>query len=124
MRGDKCACRGDYLEKFIQPAILKILFKEPHHGFYILNKLSETSIFEGNAPDPTGMYRTLKKMEEAGLLKSEWDTENSPQPRRIYSITDEGRECLKAWAITLESYSRKIGELSKEISELFNSEML
>jgi len=123
MRGDRCACRGDYLEKFMQPAILKILFREPHHGFYILNKLSETSVFEGTSPDPTGMYRTLKKMEETGLLKSEWDTENSSQPRRIYSITDEGRECLKAWVATLESYSRKISELSKEISELFNSEI-
>jgi len=119
MRGGKCACRGVYLEKFIQPAILKILFNEPHHGFYILNKLSETSIFEGNTPDPTGMYRTLKKMEESGLLKSEWDTENSAQPRRIYSITNDGRECLKAWAATLGAYSKRISELSKEISELF-----
>jgi len=119
MKCTKCACKGGYLEKFIQPAILKILFKEPHHGFYILSKLSESSVVGGNAPDPTGMYRMLKKMEAEGLLKSEWDTENYSQPRRIYSITDEGRECLKEWSITLDSYSKKISKLSKEISELF-----
>lgn len=119
MKSAKCPCRGGYLEKFIQPAILKILFKEPQHGFSILSKLSESSIVEGNAPDPTGMYRMLKKMEVAGLLKSEWDLENSNQPRRIYSITNEGRECLKAWVVTLDSYSKRINEFSKEISELF-----
>ncbi len=119
MEGAKCPCKGGYLEKFVQPAILKILFEKPQHGFSILSKLSETSILKGSPPDPTGMYRMLKKMEAAGLLKSEWDTENSSQPRRIYSITDEGRECLKAWSVTLESYSRKISELSRDISALF-----
>lgn len=119
MKGGKCACAGDYLDRLIQPSILKILFNEPHHGFLLLDKLSETSVIKGKPLDPTGMYRTLKKMESLELLISQWDTDQSSQPRRIYSITDIGRECLKTWVVTLDCYSKNISELSKEISELF-----
>ena len=49
----------------------------------------------GNGLDPAGLYRTLKRMETAGLVTSYWDTESASKPRRVYSITDEGTVCFR-----------------------------
>ena len=67
--------------------------------------------------DPAGLYRMLKKMESAGLLTSEWDTESSAQPRRIFSITAEGRMCLSYWEKTLVEYADTINKLSESVSK-------
>ena len=114
---EKCACRGTFLEKFIQPSILMYLTNDNLHGFSILKRLEESDVIDYSGIDPTGLYRTLKKMEEAGLLISEWNTDSSSQPRRIYSITDNGRACLFNWEKTLIEYANTIGNLSKAVSK-------
>lgn len=117
----KCPCKGSFLERFIQPAILIFVTKEPLHGFSIYKKLVTSDFMDYSGIDPSGLYRTLKKMEESGLLISEWDTSNLPQAKRIYHITEEGKCCLQNWKKTLSSYKESIEHLilaiSKSISE-------
>ena len=113
---DKCACTGIFLERFIQPSILMHLYSENLHGFSILKKLKESDIIDYSGIDPTGLYRMLKKMEKSGLLSSEWDIEGSSKPRRVYSITDEGRACLSYWEKTLIEYADTISNLSMAVS--------
>ena len=113
----KCACRGAFLERFIQPSILMFLAKENLHGFSILKKLEQSKAADYSDIDPAGLYRTLKKMEGAGLLASKWDTETGAQPRRIYQITEEGRHCLVFWEKTLKGYAVMIGNLSRAVSK-------
>ena len=113
----KCACKGAFLDRFIQPSILMYLSAESLHGFSLLRKLTESDVIDYSGIDPTGLYRTLKKMEESGLLTSEWDLESQAQPRRIYSITDEGKNCLSFWEKTLKEYNKTIGKLSKAVTE-------
>ena len=74
----KCACRGSFLERFIQPSILLLLNEEPMHGFSILKKLYKSDVMDYSSIDPTGLYRTLKKMEESGLLTSRIETDGGP----------------------------------------------
>ena len=120
---EKCACKGFFLERFIQPAILMHLAAGSHHGFSLLKKLADESYIPGEGSiDPTGLYRTLKKMEGAGLLVSKWDTESAAQPRKIYEITDEGRSCLANWETTLYNYRDSIDELAKSISLVLKNE--
>ena len=120
---EKCACKGFFLERFVQPAILMHLAAGSHHGFSLLKKLADESYIPGEGTiDPTGLYRTLKKMESAGLLMSKWDTESAAQPRKIYEITDEGRSCLANWDTTLYNYRDSIDELAKSISSVLKSE--
>ena len=113
----KCACRGAFLERFVQPSILMFLSKENLHGFSILKKLKQSKVIDYSDIDPTGLYRTLKKMESSGLLSSKWDTETALQPRRIYQITKEGRHCLAFWNETLKEYVATLGNLSRAISQ-------
>ena len=64
----KCACRRALLERFIQPSILLLLNEEPMHGFSILKRPYRSDIMDYSSMTLPGLYRTLKKMEEAGLL--------------------------------------------------------
>lgn len=117
MNYDKCACKGNFLDKFIQPAILVALYDEPLHGFSLLKKMKDGGLISGGEPDPTGLYRTLKKMEAAGLLCSDVEVGESKKLRRIYTITADGRDCLVTWKSTLETYRADISGMIVRIEE-------
>ena len=112
---DKCACNGSFLDKFIQPALLVILTHGDNHGFQMIAELEQSGMVSGDSLDPAGLYRTLKRMEAGGLVSSHWDTDNSSKPRRIYSITEEGRNCLKTWHSTLKEYRSNLDSILSEI---------
>ena len=111
-----CPCRGKNLDKLLQPAILAILYKEDLHGFVLIQRLGENSMFDGTEPDRAGVYRYLKKMESSGLLSSDWELDGEgAKPRRIYSITMEGKHCLENWSAVLKNYRDTVGMLVQEI---------
>ena len=104
----KCACNGSFLDKLTQPALLVVLSRGSSYGFQLISDLEHSGMVSGDSLDPAGLYRTLKRMESAGLVRSFWDTETSAKPRRIYSITDQGRACLNHWRDTLLEYRANI----------------
>ena len=114
---DKCAFNGSFLDRFVQPSILMLLMKDDLHGFSILKRLYSSDVMDYSSLDPTGLYRTLKKMEEAGLLRSKIDAGSETQLRRIYSITDEGKICLIFWIDTLQDYRKRIDSLASAVRE-------
>ena len=117
MTEEKCACRGDFLDKFVQPALLVSLSKGDRYGFQMVAELEASGMVAGDHLDPAGLYRTLKRMEGAGLVTSRWDVESASKPRRVYSITAQGRACLGAWRDTLLEYQSRIDHILAEIPE-------
>ena len=114
-----CACRGRNLDKMLQPGILAALYDNKLHGFMLIQQIGKNPMFSGSDPDKAGVYRYLKKMEAEGLLKSEWQLDDSNNnPRRVYSITDSGKRCLISWLDTLTNYNKA---LSKMIIEIENA---
>lgn len=113
---DKCACNGSFLDKFIQPALLVILTRGDNHGFQMITDLEQSGMVSGDSLDPAGLYRTLKRMETNGLVSSYWDTDSAAKPRRIYSITEEGRHCLSTWQTTLNEYRSNLDAILREIN--------
>lgn len=117
-----CPCQGKNLDKLLQPLILCILAEGGDmHGFAILKEIGKNPRFEGKVPDATGVYRYLKKMEASGLLTSQWsleDLDDAGKPKRIFSITTEGRHCLANWAIALTDYEKYIHDLVKQIQDV------
>lgn len=107
-----CSCMGKSLDHFLQPTILMILNKEEMHGFLLLQKISETPLFASNYPDPSGLYRYLKKMEQQGLLTSREEHQQDFPSKRIYTITETGRHCMENWADTLSAYVTQLNELT------------
>ena len=107
----ECPCVGATLDKLIQPAMLAILAKGRIHGYELARKIGEIPHFLTEPPDVSGIYRMLKTLEKRGLATSDWDMSQSGRPKRVFTITDTGRQCLKHWANTLHNYHQAIGSL-------------
>ncbi|PHV71244.1 transcriptional regulator [Sporanaerobium hydrogeniformans] len=108
----KCACKGSTLVRFIQPIILASLCEGPNHGYNLIEKISQTTIWQGNSPDATGIYRILRDMEKRGLVKSYVEAETRAAiGKRVFSITEEGRQCIGNWIHTLRQYNEGIKDI-------------
>ena len=110
---NECAVLGKSLSRLTQPSILTVLAAHdgPLHGYAIIQEMAQGPMYGGSAPDPTGIYRILKQMENNGLITSAWDTSESGPAKRCYELTDEGRACLRRWIDSLACYKASIEEL-------------
>lgn len=110
-RGKECACTGKSLDRLLRPAIMGLLAQRPMHGYIVLQEMQRLRMFGGQAPDPTGVYRTLRLMQEERMLSATWDLSDSGPARRQYALTARGRACLATWIETLEDYRVSIEQL-------------
>lgn len=112
----KCSCTGNNLDKLIQPTLLTMLAKEEEgmHGYKIMEQLGSKSLFSQKIPDSTGVYRTLRTLEERNLVISQWDVSGTGPAKKIYKLTNEGRKCLEQWVDTLKQYKENIEIILKE----------
>jgi poly-beta-hydroxybutyrate-responsive repressor len=117
--GMKCSCLGLNLDRLIQPSILTLLVHHDLHGYVIIQELNQREFPNAEKIDSAGIYRTLKKMEEQGLLSSEWDIHDFGATKRIYKITPSGKACLEKWVQTLTDYRSMI----ETIIEIAKSEL-
>ncbi len=109
----ECAELGKSLNRLSQPTILTLLAQseEPLHGYVIVQQAAQSPMFGGKKPDATGIYRALKRMEESGLVTSVWDTPQQGSAKRLFSLTDKGRNCLRRWIDALACYMLTLQEL-------------
>ena len=114
----ECAELGKSLNRLSQPTILTILAAndKPMHGYIIVQQAAHSPMFGGKKPDATGVYRALKRMEEAELVTSEWETPEEGSAKRLFTLTDKGRRCLRRWIDALACYMATIQELREEAS--------
>lgn len=108
---DNCPCSGVNLPRFVQPVILAVLSSGPLHGYLVVQRLAETSLFRKQPPDATGVYRMLRNMEQEGVLKSDWELEGSGPARKRYRLTEKGGHCFNQWMRTLTSHQAFIANL-------------
>ena len=123
MELNKCSCYGSNLDKLIQPMILTILAQDDLYGYKIVQRIAESPMCKGQKPDGTGVYRFLKAMEQRNLVKSSWSLDDSGPAKRIYHITNEGKECLSHWINTLEDYHQAIGKMLEEAHMVYDKSM-
>lgn len=95
--------------------LLNIIREGPIHGSEIHRILKDRYGFE--MPKPV-IYMLLRRLEELGLVISEWETGDSGPVRRVYKLTDDGLELLKDSVSKLEKLKVIIEELIKGLSEL------
>lgn len=113
-----CPCSGRNLDKLIQPAVLLILADGALHGYRIVQRLAEMSMFQGHPPDSTGVYRFLKAMEDRGMVTSAWDLSESGPAKRLFDLTPDGARCLRRWTATIEEYYSQVGELLRQLRQV------
>ncbi len=90
---------------FLRPCLLLLIGEAPSHGYDLLVRLADLG-FRRN--DPGGLYRSLRAMEQEGLIESGWESSDLGPPRRTYRLSDEGTDWLHAWAGTLREARRTI----------------
>jgi poly-beta-hydroxybutyrate-responsive repressor len=87
--------RGGLPRAFIKSCLLLLIAERPGYGYDLLAGLAELGMPDADAG---GLYRTLRSMENDGLVSSQWDNSQIGPRRRVYSMTDEGMDWLYAWA--------------------------
>ena len=109
----ECAVLGKSLSRLSQPTILTLLAlsDKPLHGYVIVQQAAHTPMFGGKKPDATGIYRALKRMEQAGLVSSHWETPEEGSAKRLFELTEAGRMCLRRWIDALACYKLTIEDL-------------
>src|SRR5690349_4964710 len=75
--------------------ILKAVSLGAQHGYGILLRIAQIS--EGHLPVQQGtLYPALYRLEDRGLLATEWGTSENNRRAKFYSLTPEGRKQLRA----------------------------
>ncbi len=88
---------------FVEPALLLLLHQGDTHGYDLASGLEGVGL-DQYPVDPSTVYRVLRRLEHRGMILSAWDTEGaSGPPRRVYRLTEEGREYLTAWVADLRA---------------------
>jgi PadR family transcriptional regulator, regulatory protein PadR len=94
--------RVDLLQGTLDLLVLKCLGAGPNHGYGIATRIRELSdevlrIEEGS------LYPALYRMEEQGLIASEWRTTENKRQAKFYRLTRKGRTAADA---ELEGWNR------------------
>ena len=90
---------------FVRPALLLLLLEQPAHGYELLERLQP---FGFRRPDPGGLYRNLRALEDDGLVHSAWQRSSTGPDRRTYELTRAGREQLHVHAKALAATSHTL----------------
>jgi len=102
---------------YIQPRLLLLLAKKATHGYELMDSLRSVEGDE-NLADPGMLYRTLRQFEEDGLVISTWDTQARGPARRVYRLTDAGREHLELWSADIRKTREQLDRFVAEYESL------
>lgn len=83
---------------FLRASLLLLLREDPAHGYDLIERVGA---FGFDPPDPGGLYRALRRLEQDGLVRSAWEPSGAGPQRRIYEITRAGMEELHCRARAL-----------------------
>jgi len=96
--------RRRHIQRFLEPCLLLLLHMGKSHGYELAQALTPFGLVE---TDPSLVYRMLRGMEAAGLVRSEWDPTVVAGPaRRVYHLTPEGDRYLSNWVNDLGETDR------------------
>jgi PadR family transcriptional regulator PadR len=90
-------------KNWLEPAILVMLQESNLYGYKLMEQLT---VLGFEAMNPGTMYRTLRHMEENGVVKSKWETSGGGPARRVYSVTQAGEAYLDWWVNSLKQYQQ------------------
>lgn len=112
-----------HMEHFLATCLLVLVEEAPGHGYSLMDRLADF----GFPPDSFNigtLYRTLRRLEKAGLVTSDWEEGGQGPRRRVYTITDQGRESLSLWIEVIKGNRRRIDRLLARYSALHGKEGL
>jgi transcriptional regulator len=87
----------DLLQGTLDMLLLKALSLEPLHGYAIAHRVRQLSQ-DALRVEEGSLYPALHRMEERGLVESEWGVSENNRRARYYKLTRKGRRQLETEA--------------------------
>jgi PadR family transcriptional regulator PadR len=89
--------------------VMRALAPEPRHGFAVARWIRDTSD-DAILVEDRALYLALHRLEERGLVESEWGLSENNRRARFYQLTRAGRKQL---ASREEHWTRYVHAVSK-----------
>jgi PadR family transcriptional regulator PadR len=101
--------RTDLLQGTLDVLILRCLAPGPNHGYSIASRIHQLSddvlkVEEGS------LYPALYRLEEQGLIDSEWRSTENNRKAKFYTLTRKGRSAAQA---EVDSWLRLSGAVTR-----------
>jgi DNA-binding PadR family transcriptional regulator len=93
---------------YVRPCLLLLLAEGPSHGYELLEQVRQAGVRNADAG---GLYRSLRSMEQSGLVSSWWEPSQAGPARRSYLLTEEGREVLRGSLDAVREVHRLLGDV-------------
>jgi len=108
-----CSCSLGKLSRLVEPAVLYLLCRQgTAYGYDLLQALPEVALTDSEI-DVGAVYRVLHTLEQAGCVTSTWQPGPGGPDRRVYAVTQVGREHLRDWATVLERRGHQMVEFAQ-----------
>jgi len=87
--------------------VLQLLKSQPMHGYQIITHIrKDFGVYFG----PSTIYPMLNSLERKGYVKSHWNLEKD-RPKKVYTLTAEGRNLLAFTVDSLSDICRKLNNV-------------
>jgi DNA-binding PadR family transcriptional regulator len=122
--GKECGCPGGEAEEhrcqhhhrphrgWTGIILLRLIDEKPMHGYQLMDELNKRGLAEPDRIEPGAIYTVLRRMEHRGLLTSQWEEKETGPDRRVYTLTEEGREHLKAGLESMKTRRAVLDDLT------------
>jgi PadR family transcriptional regulator PadR len=100
--------KSDLPQGTLDLLILKVVALGPVHGYAIAQRLGQVS--RGVVQVPQGsLYPALHRLENRGLLESDWKATETGREAKFYTLTRKGRAQLESEAASWERLTEAVG---------------
>lgn len=113
-----CSNKLHKMERFLEVCLLLLLYDEVGYGYGLIEDLAYFG-FSVDDLNVGTLYRTLRKMEQEGLVTSLWEVGGPGPKRRVYEITETGKNELNQWIGILKVRKARIEKLIGRYDEKF-----
>jgi DNA-binding PadR family transcriptional regulator len=107
-----------HLYRFIEPVLLLMLKERGKTHGYDLSMGLEKYSFTDAEIERAALYRTLNVLEKNGYVTSEWNVDGGGPARKMYTLTKDGEEHLREWAVVLRNVSRSMSQFVRKVDAM------
>lgn len=105
-----CKGKAPDIKRFMEISLLLLLAQEESHGYILAERLNDFG-FSNEEFNIGTLYRTLRKMEKDNYVTSKWLEGGQGPKKRVYRITESGKNTLTQLIEMLKSRKKRIEKL-------------